>query len=249
MTRHLYFSITSLAFFIITISYYSNNNNLNARNKTKYIPFKVKKFGKIDDNNCSKTVNFGNISICLPTIDGMKECYSNPLIKKRADEFSQDGNSIFAIYLPNEIYDQTSELDSIELNDYFKVYAVNRLKDYKVLSTDLDKFQKIVLSNYQNENWKEIKASIEKLSENVSLGKPVLIEDYKPHEKIRTSVILIKSIFRGQESISMMTMNLVEIKNRLIYYSYYLDYVGPETLKQVKAKNDYYSLLLIAENK
>ena len=45
-----------------------------------------------------------------------------------------------------------------------------------------------------------------------------------------------------------MTINIAEIKERLLYFSYYKDYDGEESIKLAKAKNDYFGIKFINEN-
>jgi len=202
-----------------------------------------------DNSNCTKTVTFGAVEFCLPKIDGMTECYLNPLLRRRADEFAYEGNTVFGIYLPDAIYNQSDKLLDIKLDDYIKIYSVDKLKNFKITTDKLDTLQIMMLESYDSKDWTEVENSIENMADNLSIAKPILIDSYKPHENIRTSVILMKAIRDGFEAITMMTMNVVVIKNRLIYYCYYLDYTGPETLNKVKIKNDYYGLALISVNK
>ena len=46
-----------------------------------------------------------------------------------------------------------------------------------------------------------------------------------------------------------MTMNMAEIKQRLIYYAYYEDYKGEESINHAKAKSDYFGFKFTDENK
>ena len=52
----------------------------------------------------------------------------------------------------------------------------------------------------------------------------------------------------GKESFSLMTLNLIIIKERLLFYSYYLMYNGNSSINFAKNKSDYYGLKIINEN-
>lgn len=197
---------------------------------------------------CDNTVPFGDINICLPIVDGMTECYSTPIVKARADENNFEGNSILAYYISDADYKQVDNLDQIILDDYFQIYATNKLKGIKYGQSELNKMANMIEGNYINENWMDLKKNIETNHNYLSVGKPILIESYVPNSKIRTFVMLLKIISDGYEYVLVTVMNIVQIKERLIYLAYYKDYDGEESIKKAKSKNDYIVLLLANEN-
>ena len=55
-------------------------------------------YSEIDyvQNDCDNQVSFGNTPICLMKIDGMKECYSNPISKGTyMDQFKFAKNEVY----------------------------------------------------------------------------------------------------------------------------------------------------------
>jgi hypothetical protein len=50
---------------------------------------------------CEHHVPFGNTDICLPVVDGMTECYSNPKAKSKIDPFVDKEALQLALYLNN----------------------------------------------------------------------------------------------------------------------------------------------------
>ena len=198
---------------------------------------------------CDKSFPFGDIAICLPIIDGMTECYSSPIVKARADEFNYEGNSILAYYLNNATYKQVDKLDEITFDDYFQIYATNKLKGIKVGQSELNELANMIEGNYIKENWNELKLKVERNHDYLSVGRPILIESYIPNSKIRTYVMLSKLQIDNTESVFIMTLNMVQIKERLIWLAYYKNYEGEESIKKAKAKNDYIIMQLTDENK
>jgi hypothetical protein len=199
--------------------------------------------------DCDKSVSFGDIDICLPIIDGMTECYSTPIVKARAEKFNYEGNSILAYYINNATYEQVNELNEIAFDDYFQIYASNKSKGMKVGQSELNEIAKVIEGDYVKENWNEIKGKLEKNNDYVSVGRPVLIDSYSLNQKVRTYVMLTKYQIDNNESVLITTMNMVQIKERLIWLAYYKNYDGEGSIKIAKSKNDYIVFQLTDENK
>lgn len=202
-----------------------------------------------DTIRCENSVHFGQVEICLPIIDGMVECYSNPSVKKKANEYNPQGNSILAFYLNNSTFEKVDELEHLSFDDYFQVYVVDQMKDIRVGNDEMDEMSSIIEGNYFKENWDNIKAKIEQGQDFLSVGRPILIENYTPNKRVRTYVMLTKYLFGGEEKVLLTSMNLLEIKKRLIWLVYYKNYDGEESIRKAKAKNDYITLQFIDENK
>lgn len=198
---------------------------------------------------CDNSVPFGDIDICLPKIDGMTNCYSNPIVKSRADEYNYEGNSILAYYLNNSTYKQIDKLNEITFDDYFQIYVTNKLKGVRIGQSELNETAKNIEGNYIKENWNDLKKKVENNHNYLSIGRPVLIESYSPNNQVRTFVMLVKYQIGNNEAVILMTMNMVQIKERLIWLAYYKKYDGKESIKHAKSKNDYIVLQMMDENK
>ena len=198
---------------------------------------------------CDKTVRIGIKDICLPEVDGMKECYSIPIVKSKADKFEFEGNTILGFYINNNTYSQIDNFDELTLDEYFKIYFVDNLKDRDIGQSELNEMASIIENNFIKENWNKLKKEIESNHKYISIGRPVLIESYSPSDEARTYLMLGKLESYGTEYIMLMSMNLIIIKDRLIWLGYYKTYDGEESIRITKSKNDYITLLLIEENK
>ena len=82
-----------------------------------------------------------------------------------------------------------------------------------------------------------------------SADKPILIEDYYVSPYVGTIQSLMKVNIGNKERIMVMALNIALVKNRIIYIAYYKDYEGTESIKNAKAKNDYFVLRFMDENK
>jgi hypothetical protein len=89
-------------------------------------------------NECDNQVNFGDISICLIKIDGMKECYSNPLVKVYRDQFIFENNEILGLYLNNDVHSKIDKLGEFLFDDYFKVYSMSSINNMSLGHDELE---------------------------------------------------------------------------------------------------------------
>lgn len=222
----------SLILFVALTMGCSNSGNKSAAEKAK----------------CKHSVPFGDIEICLPEIDGMTECYERPNVKELADKFEYEGNEVKAFYINTETYKKVDSLDKIVYDDYFKIYITKSMSGVKAAKAQLDEMSKMLEENFIKENWGELKIKMEKSLQSISVGQPVVIENYSPHENIRTFIMLVKYQMEGYEQVIVGTMDIMLIKNRLVWLAYYKNYDGEESVKKAKAKNDYIALRVMEEN-
>jgi hypothetical protein len=200
------------------------------------------------DSKCETETSFGDIDICFPHIKGMKECYSDPRVKTHVDYTGMDGNVILGYYFSDETYANADQLGEIAYDDYFKVYAVEQLKNMKITSKDMNDLKKVIEETTLKSDWNAVKNNIEKQLEGFSFGKPILIESYQPRSDIWSFLTLMNVVSGDQENTLVMNMSMVKIKDRLIYYAHYLDYEDEETLKSSKTKSDRFGLALLSLN-
>jgi len=198
---------------------------------------------------CNNERLFGDISVCLVEIDGMTECYSNPKVALHANEFRYEGNEILGIYFNEDTYSKIENLGDFSYDDYFKVYSVKKLKKINVGGSELDQMSDIMEGNYVEENWDNLKTEFENIHDYISVGQPILLESYSPNNRIRSFVFLMKMQTEDIDKILVMIMNMAEIKQRLIYYSYYKNYEGKESINHAKAMSDYFGFKFTDENK
>ena len=98
-----------------------------------FIPF----ISFAQSSDCGNYSNFGDITICLPELVDMTECYSDPLVKITADMFKGTvDEEIIGIYLFDEIYESRYESffeDGIG-DSFIKIYSTNILILSKIFS-------------------------------------------------------------------------------------------------------------------
>lgn len=208
-------------------------------------------FKELDKNKAleCKKINIGEKEICSPLINGMIECYEEDNIKSRVDQFKVQGNTIHAYYVSDSLYKRIKNTtDYFVVSDCFKVFSVNKTQNLSVSTAQLDEIFKMTTKSFTKEQYNKTFDNFDKKYSFLTLDSPVLIEEYEPHPDIRTALILMKSNVKGKESFSLMTLNQVVVKERLLFYSYHLMYNGKESIDFAKSKSDYYGLKLVNEN-
>ena len=190
----------------------------------------------------------GKIQICLPKIPGMVECYNHEQIKYIVDEFKQDRNTIHGYYLSDSIYGIVNKIENFAVSDVIKVYTVNETHNLVITENYLDKIFELLTKDYLKIILDSASLDFSRKFDQILISKPALLTVYQPQKNIKTAITLTKVNIANKQSLSLMTMTLAVIKNRLLFYSYYLNYYGEQSIKDVKLKNDNYGLRLIELN-
>lgn len=201
-----------------------------------------------NSEKCKNSFLFGDTKICLPQIEGMRECYSIPSVKSIVDKYEDARNSTIAFYVTDSTYNRIEKFGEFSINDYFKIYSPNI---YKGLDLDLVALNDVATSienGYIQENWDYLNNKIEKKVDFMSIGKPILIETYSLCNNTKTFILLTKVQASNDESLALFTINLILIKNRLIWLAYYKFYENIESFSNAKMNNDLFVLSLINEN-
>jgi len=188
--------------------------------------------------NCDKPVSYGDIQVCLPAINGMVESYGIPNVKVRADAFQPDVNVVLGFYLNDATHKEVDSLDNLVLDDYFQIYAAKSLQGVKVTAADLDKMGDIVSDNYIKENWDDLNEKIKKEFDFLSVTKPILLDSYTPNPDARAYILLLKYEVEDDFQIYIATMNVLKIRDRMLFMAYYKSFKNEETITDAKEKNN-----------
>ena len=168
------------------------------------------------------------------------------MFKGTADE------EILAFFISNDEYEnlyQTFLEDGLK-KPYIKVYSIKQAKNIYVTNNDLITLSNGIKSSFDEYEGSNVESTINsRASElNVTFGKPILMEEYSINSKIKSFVALM-NVSSGKENVIMVAvMNLLTIKNRLIFFAYYDEYKGVNQIEKNKSNSDYFALSLIANN-
>lgn len=206
-------------------------------------------------NDCNNLSNFGDISICLPNLEDMTECYYDPLVKLTADMFKgTDEEEIIGIYLLDDIYESRYEnyFEEGMGDSFIKIYSTSIIKGQKVNEEDLDYLTPYIKEAFDDFEKSEIKSKINDLFNgfdmSISFDKPILLDEYQISPKIRSFVVLFKYALEDEAYIQIATMNAMIIKERIIFFAYYEKYKDFSQIDKIKAFSDYFALRLFEKN-
>ena len=197
---------------------------------------------------CDTQTAFGDITICLPNIEGLTECYTDERVRAHVDNFKYESNEIIGMYFTDSTYLRVDELGDFSYDDYFKVYAPSELKGMPVTVNEVDQMSEIIEGMYKSGQWAEMKKEIESEHESFSLEQPVLINKKNPSDNLRNLVFLMQINSDYESVLLVMTINIVRIQERLIFYAYYYRYAGDESLEYAEHRSRMFGEALISRN-
>ncbi len=197
---------------------------------------------------CNNSVQFGDIDVCLPEVAGVKECHRDSLMKNKIAMIEMANTEVIGLYLNNRTYKQIEQIDQITYDDYFSVYISKSRKNIKAGKAELDETYGYAVSSFSNENWDKVNDMIKEKTAGLTIDKPVLIQSYSPNDKIRTALLMIQVNDLEEVHYMVVTMNLMLVKERIIFVAYYRNYDGKESIKKCKSVNDYFTFKLLGDN-
>ena len=218
--------------------------------------------------NCENSRFYGKVEVCLPKIEGMRECMTHPKLKGRPGILVSEQNTTLGIYLNDSSINQleaSQTPENIGLNGYFKVYGVSNIEGMQIGQSEFDAFAEAFKNKFVHNDWNIVKMDISMLSLEKEMnnfraktGKPIIpisnsfdkqveILNYKPNEKIVTSVLILLSSTDENKAL-VNTMSIVKIKDTIIFYSYYQTYKDENTIEQVKSQSDKFGMALVKIN-
>jgi len=189
--------------------------------------------------DCARTIDFGDIQICLPEIDGMTECLSETIVSLYNRTIKSPDELTIALYLNDLTYENRDALFVMQMDDYFKVFSTEFFKNQKAGRKELELIAQQSSGGFVTVNWDEFKDQFDEMFPHLSPDRPVIIESYSPHNDVRTIVQLWKYRTEYEEFVSVTIFNIMLLKSRLVFMVYANRYEKHGTISQTKAKNDY----------
>lgn len=187
---------------------------------------------------CEREVVFGSANICLPIVDNMKECFKNDTVNALALATEYPGNIVLGYYLMDSTYSRLNQLDSIEMGNFFKIYANENLKDYKSDKEVLKQVCDATEASLKPAGWKEIKETVEDIADSISVGAPKLVDEYTTMPNSKSYIMIVKYATETSSFVSVMALDVVLVQERIVCLAYYSDYKGKESQQKLKQLND-----------
>ena len=189
-------------------------------------------------DKCAVTVNMGQADVCLPNVEGMTECYANPQVKELADMTEAPGNSVLAYYLTDAQYNNLEESMQTGFNDYFKFYVLNTIREQEITAETAEMVFGQMQGTFVDDQWERIDEELDNQFPNMTIGQPKVVDHYKPSSNSKSFVMFVKYQTEAGASNICLSMNLIHVKNRIVFMAYYKSYEGEETVKIVKEKSN-----------
>lgn len=191
------------------------------------------------ENNCVREATFGDTDICLPAIEGYKECYTYPIVKQTADATEVPINMVLGFYLDNETYSKKDNIGTFDFDNYFKIYATKQIKNLKADTNILKQMQDMISASFITENWDEFKKQLDSVDYEGEIGVPTIVKTYNVNDQSFTAVMLMQQqMENGEINTFSFTVNGLLLQERLIWMAYYLDYEDEASIKQLQENND-----------
>ena len=194
--------------------------------------------------------SFGDVSICLPQINGYIECYKDSLVQERAiDEMKILGSELIAVYLNNDIFSKFQNApNSLLWKEHIKVWGHPPLKNKDIPANFLEKLESKIRKESTIISFEDAIKNLNKEKIGFTMGKPALIEIFKQNESILSVIYLADYDFLGKPGKMLWIANMCTLKNRLIYYGYYMEFDNKNVKKILMDKNSEFGRELIRLN-
>ena len=101
---------------------------------------------------------------------------------------------------------------------------------------------------HQSKLKSNIEANFKDLDLSISFEKPIMLEEYQLSSKIRSFIILLKYVTDVEDFIQVASLNIMLIKDRLIFFAFYDKYKGFSEIEKTKEMSDYFALRFLKEN-
>ena len=198
---------------------------------------------------CERFAHFGKVDLCLPVIEGMKECYTDSLVKPLIDATDFKENDILGYYLTTANFKSRSNPEYLTADNYIKLSGVVKLRDYEADTIDLQKACKATEAHIQPQNWSKIKDKIETKGNDINVGVPLLIKKLSVSDDANTYILLTKYISDKRSYIVATALILMLLKKRIISVTYYKSYTSEKDIDTCEEKSSSIVQKLLAANK
>lgn len=204
-------------------------------------------FGEFE---CEREVSFGSSSICLPAILGMNECYEHPAVREIADATNYGTNTFLGCYLQEDQFESLKLEGAVELDQFVRIYAMTELRDVRISNDHLTQLIDVMKSNYLQESWSRLEEEIERQYSQWDFDRPVLLEDYRLNESAYTFVLLSKfqDSRLSEPVIQLQFGNMAVVDERLIWFTYHVNFDGIQGVNQARAENDHFAMRFLDAN-
>ena len=187
--------------------------------------------------SCESKVEVGSSHICLVNLDGMKEVYSDLIVKDHIDRSEPNVLKVLGVYLTNDKYANIEEENGFIINnqevfsDRFKLYIAKNMIDASQNPKELESFYNRTVESITNPI--EIKDLLNSEFKDVQYDVPQFIKNYKLDENAYSFVAIIKVLIpeTNQELVRVSIITMMNLNGKAVNLNYITDYVNEETIE------------------
>ncbi len=202
-----------------------------------YLSFSI--CAQSQESLCQRITNFGDVQLCLPTIETYQECYMESGIKELADAAEVPINEVLGFYIDDSTYHKKDQIDNIQFDNYFKIYGTKEIQYENITKIELNQTYDLLKSNFIITNWDSIVHELDKTGLQIDIGVPTKVDDYRITDESFTIILLVKYQISENDFYTMaMTINGMLINKRMIWMAYYLEFEGKTTIEKLKINSN-----------
>jgi tetratricopeptide (TPR) repeat protein len=156
-------------------------------------------------------------------------------------------NRNIALYIDNLNKHAINNIADEVLENYLIVYTSKDLEFDKINDEFILLLDSSITSNYKtfiDENWETVKQRMKDKIETLEFDQPVLLEHYFIEKNVPCIVTLIRSNEHNFEKIFLTATVIRELNGKFLACAWYLKYDGEGSLREIKSKADYLSLII-----
>ena len=192
------------------------------------------------DSTCIREVPFGDVTICLPKMVGMQECYQDPAIKLLADATEMETNEILGYYLAAEEYATFKPVNNDGFKEFFKVYGVTQVNRFPAGVEEVNMLYSIMVEQFGDTTLltqQMVDEAQERIGEEVQIGVPRMLQRYQLSDESFTLIALIT--YRAEEEITMvMSLNGAILNGRFVNMAYYRLYEDANSITLLRDRSN-----------
>jgi hypothetical protein len=195
---------------------------------------KVSDSESVDPKICKNEVTYGDTRFCMPEIEGITECYEHPKVRSRVDEIEDLDNTTLGYYLNDDTFSRVDEIENINYENYYKVYAPNAGKDYNMTLSEMKQVMSMLSTGFIDMTLEDTNKDIKRSGKEVELSQPILVEKFEHNDHSSTLMVLMRVKGINIDKIMALSMSSILSKKRLIFVAHYLDYRDETTIVRLR---------------
>lgn len=219
-----------------------------------FLSCESRQVSNVKDKICKSQVEIGTGSICLIDMEGMKEVYSDPNVKKHIDNSEPSVLQVLGVYLTDDKYSSIKVENGDIINnqevftDRFKLYIAKNMINSTQNEKELEAFYNRTKQTISKP--KEVKDLLNNEFKDVVYNEPQFIKYYKLDNNAYSFVSLLRIFVpeTNQEFVKVSIITMMNINGKAVNSNYITEFVDEKTIDLAIAKNEIFTTKLLELN-